>query len=56
MRVKCQSWRFESEVGEAVKYGLGFLWMSVDSLRRRRVDGDVILNFLAFWCVLWAVV
>lgn len=45
--MKCQSWRFVSFIGAAVKYGLGFLWRSLLSFRRRRVEGEDILVFVS---------
>lgn len=46
--MKCQSWRFVSFIGAAVKYGLGFLWRSLLSFRRRRVEGEDIFVFYLF--------
>lgn len=50
--MKCQSWRLLSLIGAAAKYGLGFLLRSVDSLRRRLVDGLVIFRCrFSYWVV-----
>lgn len=46
--MKCQSWRFVSLIGAAVKYGLGFLWRSLLSFRRRRVEGEDIFVFFIY--------
>ena len=52
-RVKCHSWRLESETGAAWKVGLGFgdeAESSAVSLRRRRMVGEGAMVRLASSC------